>query len=128
MIPKIILPKARDRLNQQYEAMNQKFPCSQPQMLNCNDWVCSKDSNIKKLLEMYDAEIVLAESSVACLLDNHAPQLERQWEMPVKVAVVTEKGTVSLNLNGHRFEGTPAFHELFLVCVLSGIYCNLSIQ
>ena len=56
--------------------------------------MCSKDPNIKKLLEIYSAEIVLAESSLACLIDNHGPSFERQWEMPVKVVLLPGKGKV----------------------------------
>ncbi len=54
--------------------------------------MCSRDPNIAKLLSTYDADLVLAESSLLCLLDNHAPLFERQWEMPVKVQMVTRKG------------------------------------
>ena len=56
--------------------------------------MCSRDPNIKKLLETYDMEIVLSESSLACLIDNHSPSFERQWEMPVKIVLIPENGNV----------------------------------
>ncbi len=54
--------------------------------------VCSKEPNISKLLEKYDAQIVSTESSLACIIDNHGPMFERQWEMPVVVKNVSFQG------------------------------------
>ena len=54
--------------------------------------VCSNDPNVKKLLDSYNADIVIAESSLACLIDNHGPLFGRQWEMPVKIVLLPGKG------------------------------------
>ena len=33
----------------------------------------------------YDADIVISSAGIKCLIDNHGPHFDRQWELPVVI-------------------------------------------
>ncbi|KAK2169995.1 hypothetical protein LSH36_5g11026 [Paralvinella palmiformis] len=68
-----------------YSKVNASFPVSEIDVRKLPP--CSQDPNCIALAKKYDADVVMCASAMACLLDNHAPLYNRQWEIPFKVVI-----------------------------------------
>ncbi|KAK3104372.1 hypothetical protein FSP39_000408 [Pinctada imbricata] len=45
----------------------------------------SMDNNAEVLVERHHPHVVISSSALRCLIDNHAPKYQREWELPVTV-------------------------------------------
>lgn len=55
----------------------------------------SGDINAETLTARYEPHVCLTRDALVKLLDNHGPQFEEQWEIPVWVKLNPGKGTES---------------------------------
>lgn len=55
----------------------------------------SSDTNAEKLCSRYEPHVCLTRDALVRLLDNHGPDFQEQWELPVCVKLNAVKGTAS---------------------------------
>lgn len=53
----------------------------------------SNDGNAEKLSACYEPHVCVTRDALLRLLDNHGPDFEEQWELPVWVKATSGKGT-----------------------------------
>ncbi|XP_046564307.1 LOW QUALITY PROTEIN: little elongation complex subunit 2-like [Haliotis rubra] len=89
--PKIFLPdmsRAQIELPVLYDKINKRFPSTGRKTRNSQAWnheVCSRDINAEILAERHGCQLVTCSASLKCLVDNHAPKFDRDWEIPVVI-------------------------------------------
>ncbi|XP_048247538.1 little elongation complex subunit 2-like [Haliotis rufescens] len=89
--PKIFLPdmsRAQTELPTLYDKINKRFPSTGRKTRNSKAWnheACSRDTNAEILAERHGCQIVTCSSALKCLVDNHAPKFDRDWEIPVVI-------------------------------------------
>ncbi|XP_041367418.1 little elongation complex subunit 2-like [Gigantopelta aegis] len=89
--PKVFLPdiKASTKpvIPTSYEKIVKRFPPPHPKKDEhiWNHEPCSKDTNAEILADKYVCDVVLSSSVLQCLVDNHSPNYDRDWQIPVVV-------------------------------------------
>lgn len=56
---------------------------------------CSQDQNCDILSQRYKVHITISASVLACLVNNHAPNYDREWEIPFTVRDYQLQGVYS---------------------------------
>lgn len=63
---------------------------------------CSQDQNCDILSQRYKVHITISASALACLVNNHAPNYDREWEIPFTVRDYQLQGVYSHPFNYTR--------------------------
>ncbi|KAK6165613.1 hypothetical protein SNE40_022510 [Patella caerulea] len=100
--PKITLPtlivNEKKTIPMEYDKISAQYPPVHHQKVEgkFNHEVCSKDSNCEVLACKTFSHIVVCTSVLRCLVNNHAPDFSRTWEIPffVKVHDVEYQGKI----------------------------------
>ncbi|XP_022103942.1 uncharacterized protein LOC110986403 [Acanthaster planci] len=91
----------------------------------------SSDENAVKLAAKYQANIVIATAALATLADNHAPEYEKNWRIPVQIKLAKTADTDStlktvyisdpLTNSSFPHEVSQAFHRVALLDLMEGL-------
>lgn len=58
----------------------------------------SADRNAEYLARQHRANIVISTSAMKVLADNHGPNFDKEWDVPVEVKSYVEKGKKLINI------------------------------
>ncbi|XP_067649843.1 little elongation complex subunit 2-like [Haliotis asinina] len=89
--PKIFLPdmsRGQIELPVLYDKINKRFPSTGRKTRSSQAWnheVCSRDTNAEILAERHGCQLVTCSAALKCLVDNHAPKFDLDWEIPVVI-------------------------------------------
>ncbi|XP_021350455.1 little elongation complex subunit 2-like [Mizuhopecten yessoensis] len=90
-VPKMIIPTVTydggHQLTIDTAAVRQENPIrsSKGKEANWNHEACSMDENAEVMAVQHRAHIVISPGALMCLVDNHAPDYSRGWELPFSV-------------------------------------------
>ncbi|XP_052095967.1 uncharacterized protein LOC127731126 isoform X11 [Mytilus californianus] len=89
-VPKLVVPNMnvgeRPRIPLDYDSIAKHCPCDHNKPSNVwNNQPCSKDQNCDVLSQRSKVHITISASAIACIVNNHAPNYNREWEIPFTV-------------------------------------------
>ncbi|OPL20192.1 hypothetical protein AM593_06394, partial [Mytilus galloprovincialis] len=90
-VPKLVVPNMnvgeRPKIPLDYDSIAKHCPCDH-NIKPSNVWnnePCSKDQNCDVLSQRSKVHITISASAIACIVNNHAPNYNREWEIPFTV-------------------------------------------
>ncbi|XP_063421531.1 uncharacterized protein LOC134706486 [Mytilus trossulus] len=90
-VPKLVVPNMnvgeRPKIPLDYDSIAKHCPCDH-NIKPSNVWSnepCSKDQNCDVLSQRSKVHITISASAIACIVNNHAPNYNREWEIPFTV-------------------------------------------
>ncbi|XP_033761765.1 little elongation complex subunit 2-like [Pecten maximus] len=90
-VPKMIIPTVtydrRHQLSVDAAVVSQENPvgCYKNKEASWNHEACSLDQNAEILAVQHRGHIVISPGALMCLVDNHVPDYNRDWELPFSV-------------------------------------------
>ncbi|VDI27466.1 Hypothetical predicted protein [Mytilus galloprovincialis] len=90
-VPKLVVPNMnvgeRPKIPLDYDSIAKHCPCDH-NIKPSNVWnnePCSKDQNCDVLSQRSKVHITISASAITCIVNNHAPNYNREWEIPFTV-------------------------------------------